>query len=128
MRAMQLARDLGASRILMLGYDTDLANGTHWHGQHQAGKDAKGKRIFIGNPDSDICRNWHRLFRQLAAELKGIEIVNCSRATALTCFTRQSLDPALACNLSTCRACMGSANTCISAQSDRKSTRLNSHH
>src|SRR3546814_13561970 len=44
MRAMQLARDLGASRTLMLGYDTDLANGTHWHGQQQAGQDAKGKK------------------------------------------------------------------------------------
>ncbi|KAA5936461.1 hypothetical protein F3I48_17995, partial [Pantoea sp. M_3] len=36
-RAIQLAAHLGAERIILLGYDCSLANGTHWHGEHPDG-------------------------------------------------------------------------------------------
>lgn len=96
-RAMQLAKSLGASRILMLGYDMDFgADGAvHWHGAHQRGRDAKGQRILVGNPTADRFRIWQRLFTRLASELKPAEVLNCSRRTALTCFKTADLQEAL---------------------------------
>lgn len=80
-RAIQLAAHLGASRIILLGYDCSLENGTHWHGEHP------GK---MHNPTPEEVSRWHNDFSSLVTELPGIEIVNCSRRTALTCFPKNT--------------------------------------
>lgn len=46
-RAIQLAAHFGAERIILLGYDCSLENGTHWHGNHPDG---------LKNPDGDCVR------------------------------------------------------------------------
>lgn len=84
-RAIELAIHLGASRVLLLGYDCSLRNGTHWHGNHQ----------LLANPDKFSVARWHDEFSRLQAIAGGAEIINCSRHSQLTCFPRQSLEAAL---------------------------------
>lgn len=86
--AMALAADMGARRIVMLGYDCQRTGGkSHWHGDHTGG---------LGNAGS--LPKWPALFQQLAKHLHRlrIEVINASRETALTVFPRMSLEQALA--------------------------------
>ncbi len=83
--AIALAAHWGASRIILLGYDCQHTGGrTHWHGDHPQG---------LGN--AGVVKLWPGQFAQLAGRLKGVEIVNCSRETALRCFPREPLEVAL---------------------------------
>lgn len=86
--ALALAAELGARRIVMLGYDCQRTGGmSHWHGDHGGG---------LGNAGS--LPKWPALFQQLAKHLQRlrVEVVNASRETALTMFPRLSLEQALA--------------------------------
>ena len=78
LRAIQLAFELGAEQVLLLGYDCSVAHGTHWHGDHAA----------TSNPTSVSCATWMRGFAQLP---RREQVINCSRETALTVFRRMSL-------------------------------------
>lgn len=78
-RAIQLAAHLGATRVILLGYDCSLANGLHWHGRHPA---------TMHNPVPREVGRWHTEFSTLVGLLPGVDIVNASRHTALTCFPR----------------------------------------
>lgn len=83
--AISLAAHLGATRVLMLGYDCQRTGGkAHWHGDHPAG---------LGNAGS--LAKWPAIFEKLASVLVGTEIINCSRDTALACFPRVRLEDAL---------------------------------
>ena len=82
-RAIELAISFGASRVLLLGFDCSVRNGTHWHGAHTKTK----------NPDSRRCTEWLAQFGRLARH--GAEVINCSRETALTCFPRMTIEEAL---------------------------------
>lgn len=86
-RLIELAADLGAKRVLMIGYDCSLKAGSHWHGDHTR----------TGNPTEQTIGRWHSQFAAIAASLaaQGVEVLNCSRETALTCFARQPLEEAL---------------------------------
>lgn len=77
-QAINLAVHLGATRIVLLGYDM---RGDHFFGQHPD----KSK------PPFPVCL---QRFATLVEPLKalGVEIVNCSRQTALTCFPRRPLE------------------------------------
>lgn len=86
MRAIQFAIEQGAERVLLLGYDCSVENGKHWHADH-AGK----------NPDQNRCRQWQGQFALVAkiADKRGVEVLNCSRETALEVFPRGRLEEAL---------------------------------
>ena len=86
-RAIQLAAHLGATRIILLGYDCSLTDGIHWHGEHPTG---------LKNPDASSVARWRAEFSRVAATLKKIDIINCSRKTSLTCFRKEKLETALA--------------------------------
>ena len=73
LRAIELAFELGADRVLLLGYDCTVQGGTHWHGNHPDTK----------NPTEDVCRKWHR---QHAAFPQKSQVVNCSRDTVLEAY------------------------------------------
>lgn len=86
-QAINLAVHLGAARIVLLGYDMAVGAdgrehffGPHWHGQ----------------PVPLLA--FRELFDTLVAPLRelGVQIVNASRETSLTAFTRLSLREALA--------------------------------
>lgn len=87
-QAINVAVHLGATRILLLGYDMQAAIGgpAHFFGNHPWG----------GVPAAfDLFRT---LFETIVAPLKaiGVTVINCTRETALTCFPRQPLREALA--------------------------------
>jgi hypothetical protein len=85
-QAINLAVLLGASRIVLLGYDmqTGPKGEQHWHEDH---------------PQSNAPEysNWAQRFATLVEPLAeaGIEVVNCTARTALTCFPCRPLRDAL---------------------------------
>lgn len=84
-QAINLAVLLGATRILLLGYDMQ--------------PDGKRMHWFGGHPDRATLPFvvFLSAFKSLAAPLKaaGVEVINCSRQTALTAFPRATLADAL---------------------------------
>ena len=85
-QAINVAVHLGASRILLLGYDMKLGPGgrSHFFGEHPDGL-------------KPTISNFVGLFESIVEPLKKrhIEVVNCSRQTALTCFPRMPIEAAL---------------------------------
>lgn len=86
LRAIELALEFGAAKIILLGYDCTTKYGTHWHGDHKA----------TANPNGNKCEMWRKQFSRLAKSTK-IPIINCSSVTTLECFTKQPLEETLSC-------------------------------
>ncbi|EKH8809706.1 hypothetical protein O9109_001397 [Salmonella enterica] len=85
-RAILFAHWLGAKRIILLGFDCSISNGSHWHGDHTA----------LDNPTAANVKRWHGEFARVAAQLRGsVNIINSSRQTALNCFRRLPLEAAI---------------------------------
>lgn len=78
-QALNLAYLRGARRIIMLGYDMQ---GTHWFGNHPSP---------LRNPP--IIRKWIPHFGELYRDLKneGVELINCTRNTAIDCVPQAVL-------------------------------------
>jgi hypothetical protein len=88
-QALNLAVLFGARRILLIGFDLQPTGGrSHFFGDHPG---ALNQQIPFGS--------FRAAFEAAAPQLAeaGIVVVNCSRATALTCFPRLPLEEALAC-------------------------------
>lgn len=85
--AIELALHLGAARVLMIGYDCSVANGTHFDGDHSK----------TPNPTPERCKRWKPQFKQILKLYPNAEVINCSRYTELKCFPRKTLEEALAC-------------------------------
>lgn len=85
-QAINLAVHYGSKRIILLGYDMQLGDGqkAHWHADHPHGRPS---------PFSVFREKFATLVRPLA-EL-GVEVINCTPRTALTCFPRRPLREAL---------------------------------
>lgn len=84
--AINLAVHLGATRVLLLGYDCAPDRGRHhWHRDHPW-------------PMLSPYFTWRKHFATLVAPLAsaGVTVINCSRTTALEAFPRQPLETALA--------------------------------
>lgn len=84
-QAIGLAALWGASRIVLLGYDMGAAGRLHWHADHDARN--------LGNPTHTQFAQWRARLTVAARDLRrlGVEVVNCSRASTLTCFERDDL-------------------------------------
>lgn len=89
-QALNVALHCGAPRWLLLGFDMQLGPGgrAHFHGAHPGA---------MNNPDAGTIRGWIRAFETLPAQLAalGVEVINCSRDTALTSFPRATIQEAL---------------------------------
>lgn len=84
-QAINLAVLMGASRILLLGYDMGISAGRqHWHADHP---------IRQRSPYQTFLQAYPTLVKPLADA--GVEIINCSRETRLSCFPRMTIDQAL---------------------------------
>ena len=84
-QAINLAYHKGARDIILLGYDMQGDDKKpHWHGHHPS-------RVVSS------WSQWLKFYDYVAADSKklGIEITNCSRETALTCFPRKRLEEVL---------------------------------
>jgi hypothetical protein len=85
-QAINLAVHLGAFKIILLGYDMQKqGRRQHWHEDH---------------PEQRPCnfKAWISYFPTLIEHLRRhhVEVINCTRETALTCFPRMPLEDALA--------------------------------
>ena len=82
-QAINLAVHMGAAKIILIGYDMQHTNGKkHWHGSHPTGLN-----------NSQGVKRWVKYYNEAAVILKkkGIEVINCTIETALTCFDRAEL-------------------------------------
>lgn len=85
--AVHLAAQLGANPIVLVGFDMRLVNGKqHYFGKHP---------VQIRNASNYIawCHNYRRLGQELAPH--GIEILNATPGSALTCFRQVRLEDVL---------------------------------
>lgn len=78
--AIHVAAQAGAARILLLGFDM---RGGRWHGKGRTKPETYGR--------------WVAMMGALAAALRArrVEVLNCTRGSALRCFPIASLDAAL---------------------------------
>lgn len=82
---ISLAAEGGAKKIILLGYDCGKTGGnSHWHGDHPP---------HLGN--AGLISRWRENFERQAKDLSHLEIINCSRETALTCYPRARLEDVL---------------------------------
>lgn len=85
--AIALSAWMGARRIVLAGYDCQRTGGrSHSHGDHPSS---------LGNAKS--MPQWFERFAQCSRQMRalGVEVINASRATALTCFPRGTLEEQL---------------------------------
>lgn len=82
--SIALAVFAGAAKVILLGYDCQKTGGkSHWHGDHPP---------MLSNAGS--MGEWPRKFANVArfSREQGVEVLNASRETALTCFPLVSLE------------------------------------
>lgn len=84
--AILLAAELGATDILLLGYDCQHTGGAaHWHPDHPVG---------LGN--AGTVQKWPAQFEEVRAKLPpAVKVTNCTRQTALTVWPQRPLEDAL---------------------------------
>lgn len=85
-QALQIAAKAGASRILLCGFDM---HGGHWHGAHPYG---------LRDTAQETYAIWRSRFAEVAPMLseRGIDVVNVTPGSALTCFRRSTLEAEIA--------------------------------
>lgn len=88
--AFNLALQMAPSRIVLVGFDMTIDYGLHWHGRHRG----------LNNPSERLTRRWRDSLERAApvAAALGIDVINISPISALTCFRRAvSIEEALSC-------------------------------
>jgi hypothetical protein len=83
-QGINLAILFGAKRIILVGFDMRVNGKRHFFGNHPAG---------LSN--STDYTSWVPQFANAAKRLTGVEIVNATPGSALTCFKMMGLDDAL---------------------------------
>ncbi len=89
-QALNLSIQWGAKRILLIGFDmTDKPGSLHWYGHNQW----RG----ANNPDRHNFKRWIASFENAAKQCRelGVEVINCSAVSALTCFPQMMIEEAL---------------------------------
>lgn len=84
--ALMFAESQDADKIIMLGYDCKYASDgrRHWHGDHVKE---------LGNAVS--MPKWGKQFMAIASLLKNVDVVNCTRDTALPFWPLGNLEEEL---------------------------------
>jgi hypothetical protein len=85
--AIHLAAQLGASPIVLVGFDQRMVGGrNHWFGEHP--------REIRGHRDGSPYQRWIGYFAELAVELqrRGISVLNATPNSALDCFPEVRLE------------------------------------
>ena len=87
--ALNLAVQLGAAKIILVGYDMRLDHGVHWHGPHKG----------LNNPHPTNVERWRRVVDAAAEVIAalGIKAINASPISALENYPKMTLEAALEC-------------------------------
>lgn len=86
-QAINLAMLFGARRILLLGFDMrDVDGRAHWFGQHP--------QLLV---QIQLYEEWIHKLKIAApqAKARGVEIINCTPGSALTCFRSSTIEAEL---------------------------------
>jgi len=85
-QALGLAYHLGATRVLLLGFDmqADVQGRYHWHPEHPDG---------VVSPYAQFLAAFDSIVQPLADA--GVEVINCTPGSALRCFPCMPLREAL---------------------------------
>ncbi len=83
-QAVNLAFHLGAARIGLVGFDMHDRAGTHWHKPHKG----------MPNPTAANMEEWRAAMDAAAPIIAGlgVEVINCSLASALIAYPKMSLE------------------------------------
>lgn len=84
-QALNLAVQFGATSIALVGFDM---KGEHWYGRNKPP---------MNNPAESNFKRWLRGFEAAVPGLKklGVEVVNCSLESRITCFPKMTLTDTL---------------------------------
>jgi hypothetical protein len=87
-QALNLAAQLGAASIILIGFDMSDAGGLHWYGRN--------RWMGANNPQPSQFDRWRAAFDAAAPVLKakGIQVFNASKSSALRCFPFVELEQA----------------------------------
>jgi hypothetical protein len=88
-QALNLAVQFGANRVLLIGFDMTDRYGVHWFGRSSGNGRA--------NPGDWNFRRWRAAFDVASVQLKtaGVQVLNASELSVLTCFPKISVEQAL---------------------------------
>ena len=77
-------------KLILIGYDMSVERGLHWHGDHPHG---------MNNPKAANVVRWRRCLDATAGVVDsiGIQVINCSKHSALQNFPKMSLKEAMQC-------------------------------
>ena len=83
-QALNLAVNMGAKTIALVGVDLGSDRGSHWHGDHPAP---------MRNADDHAFARMRAAFERAAPKLDeiGVKVWNCSPVSTLDCFERAAL-------------------------------------
>jgi len=86
---LNLAVQLGATRVLLIGFDVHDRSGIHWYGRNIAYQQS--------NPTEINFRRWRAAFDLAAGQLerRGVEVLNASPISDIKGFARASVPEAL---------------------------------
>ena len=78
---MNLAVQFGARKVVLVGFDMRVDQGTHWHGDHPKG---------LNNPAEVNVARWRRVLDRQADKLNrlGVEVLNASPVSSLTAYPK----------------------------------------
>lgn len=88
--AINLAVQFGPPRkIVLAGFDMNLDNGVHWHGEHPPG---------MNNPREHLIAKWRKTLDGEVKTFKklGVEVINTSATSSLQNYPKMSLEEAMA--------------------------------
>ncbi len=86
-QAINLAIQFGAKKIVLVGFDMTLANGTHWKPNDRG----------VAKPEAGRTESWRAALDGCADQFKalGVELLNTSETSALRSFEKVTLERAL---------------------------------
>jgi hypothetical protein len=84
-QALNLSVQLGARRVLLIGFDMHGRGGVHWYGRNNWPS--------ANNPDDGHFRKWLAAFNAAAPVLSeiGVEVINASPLSDLNAFPRRGV-------------------------------------
>jgi hypothetical protein len=85
---INLSIQFGATAIALVGFDMQMNQGVHWHGLHN---------VPMRNPDPKQLSLWAQRLDAVSETLKakGIDVVNCSKMSALNKYPKLTIDEVL---------------------------------
>ena len=83
-QAINLAYNMGAETIVLIGYDMGFLDKRHFFGEHP-------QPLGQSSDYPRLCRN----FATIKPDDYNIDIINCARTTRLDCFRRGDLEETL---------------------------------